>query len=148
MILLAHPVLYCRPRPYAYIMCAIMCDYELLSKTRFASDWAVFIQGHSAVPIRFLLPIFMCKSLLPECCVNKGSYYPMYKSLLPQRCVNNVLLPLFMYNKSLLPLGCVNKGSYYPSTCTSLYCHSAGCGNKVFTTPLHVQALAATVLCQ
>ena len=60
-----------------------MCDYQLLSKTQFALDRTMFIQGHNTVTIRLLLPIYMYKSLLPQCCVNKGSYYPMYKSLLP-----------------------------------------------------------------
>ena len=75
----------------------------------------------------FLLPLYMYRSLLPQFCVNKGSYYPMYKSLLPQCCVN--------------------MGSYYPSACTSPYCHSA-VSIWVPTTPLHVQVLTATVLCQ
>ena len=88
---------------------AIMCDYELLSKTQFALDLTMFIQGHSAVSTRFLLPIYMYKSLLAQCCVNKGSYYP--------------------------------------STCINLYCHSA-VSIRFFTTPLHVQVLTATVMCQ
>ena len=129
----------------------------------------------------------MYKSLLPQCCVNKGYYYPstctspychsavsirfrqllyMYKSLLPQCCVNNVFYypftctnphchsavlirfrQLLYMNKSLLPQCCVNKVFYYPSTCTSPYCHSA-VSISVPTTPLHVQVLTATVLCQ
>ena len=37
---------------------AIMCDYELLSKTQFVLDLTIFSQGHSAVSIRF----FTCTS--------------------------------------------------------------------------------------
>ena len=73
-----------------------MFDYELLSKTQFALDWTMFTQGHSAVTIRLLglLPIYVYKSLMPQCCVNKGSYYPMYKYLLPQCCVNKFFTTL------------------------------------------------------
>ena len=108
----------------------------------------------------------MYKSSLPQCCVNKGSYYPMYKSLLPQCCVNNVVYypstytspcchsavsimlftTVYIY-KSLLPQCCVNNVVYYPSTCTSPHCHSA-VSISFFTTPLHVNIIAATVLCQ
>ena len=123
----------------------MMCDYELLSKTQFALDWTMFIQDHSAVSIRLLLPIYIYKSLLPQYCVNKGSHYPMYKSLLPQSVANKfVLLPLYMY-KSLLPQCCV-KVVYYPSTCTSPYCYSA-VSITVITTSIHVQVLTATELC-
>ena len=127
-----------------------MCDYELLLKTRFALNWTMFIQGHSAVSIRFSLPVYMYKSLLPQCCVNKVFYYPSTCSLqvlaATVLCQKGFLLPLYMY-KSLLPQCCVNTGSYHPSTCTTPYCHSA-VSIRFFTTPLHVQVLTATVLCQ
>ena len=127
-----------------------MCDYEMLLKTEFALNWTMFIQGHSAVSIRFLLPVYMYKSLLPQCCVNKVFYGPFTCSLqvlaAPVLCQKGFLLPLYMY-KSLLPQCCVNTGSYYPSTCTTPYYHSA-VSMRFFTTPLHVQVLTATVLCQ
>ena len=116
----------------------------------------------------FLLHLYMYTSLLPQCCVNKGSYYPsicthsychsavsirvptthLHVQVLTATvmCQYGFLLPLYMY-KSLLPQCCVNKGSHYPSTCTHPYCHSA-VSIRVPTTPLHVHILTATVLCQ
>ena len=110
----------------------------------------------------------MYKSLLPQCCVNKGYYYPstctspychsavsirffttpLHVQVLTDTvlCQKGFLPSLYMY-KSLLPQCCVNKGYYYPSTCTSPCCHSA-VSIKVITTPLHVQVIAAIVLCQ
>ena len=103
-------------------------------------------------------------SLLPQCCVEKGSYHtspcchsavsiilfttPLHVQIFAATvlCQKGLLLPHYMY-KSLLPQGCVKKGSYYPSTCTSPYCHSA-VSIRVITTPLHVQVLTVTVLCQ
>ena len=61
-------------------------------------------------------------------------------------CQEGLLLPLYMYKFSL-PQFCVNKVFYYPSTYTNPYCHSA-VSIRVPTTPLHVQVLSATVLCQ
>ena len=58
-----------------------MCDYDLLSKTQFALDWTMFIQGHSAVTIRLLLPIYVYMSLMPQCCVNKGFLLPYVQVL-------------------------------------------------------------------
>ena len=123
---------------------------------------------HSAVSILFLQLLYMYKSLLPQCCVNKGYYHPstctspychsavsirffttpLHVQVLTVTvlCQKGFLPPLYMY-KSLLPQCCVNKGYYYPSTCTSPCCHSA-VSIRVITTPLHVQVLAATVLCQ
>ena len=69
----------------------------------------------------FSLPFYLCKSLLPQYCVNKGSYHP---STCTGHCCQSavsirfLLLPLYIY-KSLLPQCCVNKFFYYPSTCTS-----------------------------
>ena len=90
----------------------------------------------------------MYKSLLPQCCVNKGSYYPLHVHVLTVTLLfqKGFLLPLYRY-KSLLPQSCVNNGSYHPSTCISPYCYSA-VSIMVSTNPLHVQVLTATVLCQ
>ena len=123
---------------------------------------------HSAVSIRVLLPLYMYRSLLPQCCVNKGSDYPstctsscchsavsirvittpLHVQVLTATvlCQYEFRQPLYKY-KSSLPQCCVNKGSDYPSTCTSPYCHSA-VSIRVPQTPLHVQVLTATVLCQ
>ena len=110
----------------------------------------------------------MYTSLLPQCCVNKGSYYPstctrpychsavsirvpttpLHVHVLTATvlCQSGFLLPLYTYTP-FLPQCCVNQGSYYPSTCTHPYCHSA-VSIRVSTTHLHVQVLTATVLCQ
>ena len=63
-----------------------------------------------------------------------------------------VLCQYCFYNSStctslLCHSACVNKGYYYPSTCTSPYCHNA-VSIRAPTTPLHVQVLTTTVLCQ
>ena len=109
----------------------------------------------------------MYKSLLPQCCVNKGSYYPstcthhcchsavsirvpttpphVHILTATVLCQQGFLLPLNMYT-SLLPQCCVNKGSYYPSTCTHPYCHSA-VSIRLFTNPLHVQVITFTQCC-
>ena len=91
---------------------------------------------------------YMYKSLLPQCCVNKGSDYPSTcTNPHCHRAVSILFLQLLYMYKSLLPQCCVNKGSDYPSTCTSPCCHSA-VSIKVITTPLHAQFLTATLLCQ
>ena len=136
---------------------AIMCDYELLLKTQFVLDWTMFIQGHSAVSIRLLIPIHMGPYC--HCAVSIRVLTTPCTSPCCHSAVSIMfLLPLYMY-KSLLQQCCVNKVFYFPSTCTSPYCHSV---NKVFyyastctspychsamsirvpTTPLHVQVLA------
>ena len=127
----------------------------------------------------------MYKSLLPQCCVNKGSdnpstctspcchsavsirffttplhvqvltatvdkvFYYLFTCTSPycHSAVSILFLQLLYMYKSLLPQCCVIKGYYYPSTCTSPYCHGA-VSIRVPTTPLHVQVLAVTVLCQ
>ena len=105
---------------------------------------------HSAVSIRFFTtPLHVqVNTLLPQCCVNNGFYYSSTCTSLYCHSAVSIRFrqPLHMY-KSLLPQCCVNKVFYYPSTCTSPYCHSA-VSIMFFTTPLHVQVLAATVLCQ
>ena len=90
----------------------------------------------------------MYKSLLPQCCVNKGSDYP---STCTSPCCHSAVsirvITTPLHVQILTAQCCVNKGSDYPSTCTSPCCHSA-VSIKVITTPLHVQVLTATVLCQ
>ena len=96
----------------------------------------------------FLPPLYMYKSLLPQCCVNKVFYYPFTcTSPCCHSAVSILFLQLLYMYKSLLPQCCVIKGYYYPSTCTSRCCHSA-VSIRVITTPLHVQVLTATLLCQ
>ena len=98
--------------------------------------------------ITFLTVSIHLKSVLPQCCVNKVSYFfSSHISHCYHSDVAKTFLTVTIHLKYVLPQCCVNKVSYSFSTHISP-CFYSALSITYLTLPQHVKVIATTVLWQ